>query len=284
MTTIRNIGQFIRHTPSLEKAEWLWDILRKPYHRLLNLGGRGVAVSVGGCCTVVIPPEFTGGYWESYEPETVQATVNWLKKHPTGLVLDIGCAIGIFSVVSLSVSEQAEVVAFDADLSSLKATQRICQYAKGDRLRLIYGLVSNQNSSELGLNAASQSTWANLANSSVTGDPGTTAYICIDGNKDDSIPIYSLDGLVFEEQLPKKPILLKCDVEGAELLVLQGAKKLLETLSPDLLISVHPPALPNYEHSVSDVQDYLKSAGYKIEVLAIDHEEHWWCEKTSVQV
>ncbi len=283
MSTIRKIAQRIRHAPGLEQAEVLWNLLRKPYHQFLNSSGTGVTVSVGGSCIVRIPPEFCGGDWESYEPEAINALVSWLEKHPAALLLDIGCAIGLFSVASLFVSDQLEVVAFDSDLASLKATQRMCQYTSGNRLQLIHGFVSNEHLSELGLNAASAKTQQALSTSSVTGDPGTNAYICIDGNTDYTIPTNSLDGL-FRENLPSRPILLKCDVEGAELLVLHGAEKLLKHLSPQLLLSVHPSALPSYGHSVSDVREYLEAAGYQIKLLAVDHEEHWWCEKTSIPV
>jgi FkbM family methyltransferase len=280
MSNIRNIAQRIRHAPGLERAEVLWNLLRNPYHQLLNASGTGVAVSVGGSCTVRIPPEFCSEYWESYEPEAIRAAVSWLEKHPTALLLDIGCAIGIFSVASLFVSEQVEVVAFDSDLASLKATQRMCEYVSGNRLRLVHGFVSNEHISGLGLNAASAKTQQTLSTSSVTGNPGTNTYICIDGNTDNTIPTNSLDG-IFAENLPNRPILLKCDVEGAELLVLQGAQKLLKEMSPQILLSVHPPALPSFGHSVSDVREYLEAAEYQIKVLAVDHEEHWWCEKTS---
>jgi FkbM family methyltransferase len=282
MSNIRQIAQRIRHAPGLEHAEVLWNLLRTPYHQLLNLSGTGVTVTLGGSCTVRIPPEFCGGYWESYEPEAINVAVSWLEKHPTALLLDIGCAIGIFSVASLFVSEQVEVVAFDSDLASLKATQRMCQYANGNRLQLVHGFVSNEHLSGLGLNAASAKTQQALSRSSVTGAPSTTAYICIDGNTDHTIPTNSLDGLLFAENLPSRPILLKCDVEGAELLVLHGAEKLLKHLSPQLLLGVHPSALPSYGHSVSDVREYLEAAGYQIKILAVDHEEHWWCEKTSI--
>ncbi|ARV63205.1 hypothetical protein BZZ01_23870 [Nostocales cyanobacterium HT-58-2] len=199
-------------------------------------------------------------------------------------MLDVGCAIGIFSVVGLFTSERVEVVAFDSDLASLKANERMCQYASGKRLSLVHGFASEKHLSGLGLSAARARTQELLSTSLVTGDPGTTAYICIDGNTDSTIPTHSLDGLLFAESSLTRPILLKCDVEGAELLVLRGAQNLLQELSPQLLISVHPPALTNYGHSVADVQEYLEGFGYNIMVLSVDHEEHWWCQKNSVTV
>ena len=74
-------------------------------------------------------------------------------------------------------------------------------------------------------------------------------------------------------------MLVKCAVEGAEFLVLSGGEKLLERAHPDLLLSVHPPALPSYGHSTEDVGAFLKRLGYNVRCLAIDHGEHWWCHK-----
>jgi len=219
MSKIRNLAQAIRHTPGIENAEWLWHLLRQPYHRFLNLSGKGVSIPVGGSCFVRIPPEFSGAHWELYEPESIKAIVNWLKEHPTALFLDIGCAIGIFSTVALFASEQVEVFAFDSDLSSLKATERMCQYAVGNRLELIYGFISDKHVSELPLRTITAKTWEAITASSATGDPGTNTYVCLYGNTDNTIPTHSLDGLILTESFMNRSILLKCDVEGAELLV-----------------------------------------------------------------
>jgi hypothetical protein len=87
MSSIRSIAQTIRHAPVLEQAEWIWNLLRKPYHQVLNANGQGVSVYVGGACRVSLPPEFCGGFWETYEPEAICAMVNWLKRNPKSLVL-----------------------------------------------------------------------------------------------------------------------------------------------------------------------------------------------------
>ena len=38
-------------------------------------------------------------------------------------------------------------------------------------------------------------------------------------------------------------------------------------------------ALPGYGHSVLAVRQLLEALGYSIRILAIDYEEHWWCQK-----
>src|SRR4029077_12887077 len=86
-----------------------------------------------------------------------------------------------------------------------------------------------------------------------------------------------LDDLFANNVPEKRPILIKCDVEGAELLVLLGGETLLRRVHPDLLLSIHPTALPSYGHSKNEIEGFLKHLGYEIRCLAVDHEEHWWC-------
>jgi hypothetical protein len=71
--------------------------------------------------------------------------------------------------------------------------------------------------------------------------------------------------------------LIKCDVEGAEQIVLSGTTRLLSRHRPDLLLSVHPSALVDYGHSNNSLREFLAQLGYAATTIAVDHEEHWWC-------
>jgi len=57
-----------------------------------------------------------------------------------------------------------------------------------------------------------------------------------------AVPIRRLDSLIAEGSLPP-PAVIKIDVEGAELLVLQGALQLLREHHPRLLLEAHSPEL-----------------------------------------
>lgn len=278
MSKLRLIAQRIRHLPGLEKAEGLWRILRKPYHAMLCVGGRGVQVMVGGNAAVRMPPEFAGGSWEQYEPEAIATFAQWARSHPAGIVLDVGSSLGIFSAVALFAAPALDVVAFDSDLASLAAARRICQHAQGRRLRLVYGMIADTPTQSASLAAAVAATEAALLDTGVSGDVGTTRYICLVDTDAASIPVHRLDDLFASEHYDRRPMLIKCDVEGAELLVLQGAQSLLRRVRPALLLSVHPPVLPAYGHSREQVQAFLENIGYRVRCIAVDHEEHWWCE------
>jgi len=271
---VRQLARRVRHLPGIENWHGLWDAARGPYQRLLNAKG-GAEITVPGGVTIRIPAEFAGADWEDYEPEALSLVASWACGHRRGLFLDIGCAMGIYSAVALFAAADTEVLACDADLSSLAATRRFCQHARG-LLRTVYGFVADTGSGA-GLSLAEAQTAAAFRREQPSGDVGTTRYVCLEDPGVAEIPRNTLDDLFRAEPVEARPVLIKCDVEGAELLVLYGARQLLARCRPALLLSIHPPALPLHGHSKEDVSAFLRELDYQIAVVAVDHEEHWWC-------
>jgi FkbM family methyltransferase len=263
---IRHVARRIRHLPGLERSDSLWNTLRPGYLRLLNLGGQGIAVSVGGRATIRMPPEYVAASWETYEPEAVGAAAKWAKENPGGLFLDVGCHVGLFSAVALFSGRDIEAIAFDSDLGSLAETYCLCRHAPG-KLRAVHGFVTQSGQGlalvdvELGHapENAAPARYTNLGD----GNPG--------------LPENALDDLFRDYPTAGRAILLKADIEGAELMMLRGGRSFIEKHKPSMLLSIHPTILPDFGHSPEDVRDQLRNWGYDIQVLAIDHEEHWWC-------
>jgi hypothetical protein len=67
------------------------------------------------------------------------------------LVLDIGCSIRVFSLAALFAEPSIRAIAFDADLSSLAATLRVCRYATWKRIDVVYGLLADKAAAFVGL-------------------------------------------------------------------------------------------------------------------------------------
>jgi len=272
---LHRLASAVRHAPVLNRANGLWNMVRPTYHRLLDPRRKGVAIMLANAAKVRMPAEFTScANWESYEPEAIKRASQWLLDHPQGLLLDVGSAIGIYSLLALCASSSTRAIAFDSDLSALKSTDRMCSYAGADRLHLVHGFVSNRHQSGWTLEKAYEWTLAQIAINHITGNPGTNRYICLQGESHPEIPVHRLDALVVNE---RRLILLKIDIEGAEFLALEGCNTLLSNCRPQLLLSVHPRALVEYGHTVNELRELLMSHGYVIELLSIDHEEHWWC-------
>ena len=127
MVDLRTLAQTIRHLPFFSRLDLLWNCVRDPYYGILNAAG-GARVLIGGEIVVRMPAQYSGVFWEEYEPESMRAAIDWVRSNPGYTVLDIGCSVGIFSVACLFADMQSEVIAFDSDLKSLVATRSMCRY------------------------------------------------------------------------------------------------------------------------------------------------------------
>src|SRR5262249_31408675 len=71
------------------------------------------------------------------------------------------------------------------------------------------------------------------------------------------VRVAKLDTLVLAGEIPP-PALIKMDVEGAELKVLNGAVNLLKRFQPIIFVEVHSPAL------LTECESALKAVGYEV--------------------
>jgi hypothetical protein len=71
-----------------------------------------------------------------------------------------------------------------------------------------------------------------------------------------------LDDLV-QDKGAQNPSLVKIDVQGAEMLVLQGAPDILRLAGPALFVELNEEGLQKFGSSVSAVLDHLSQYGYE---------------------
>jgi FkbM family methyltransferase len=97
------------------------------------------------------------------------------------------------------------------------------------------------------------------------GDEGNSPSLVHQRGENDSVSVSarSLDSLLAEGRLPR-PTVVKLDVEGAEILVLRGAKQLLTGPGRPraLFIEVHDTFLPGFGSSADEVYALLDEFGY----------------------
>lgn len=271
----------VRRKSRLGEHPWLRKLLLGPYRWFINLHGRGVLMNIAGCIPARMPPDFAWKLVEDYEKESLAVMNRWMRSQQNPLVVDVGCALGFVTCAGLFSNPGSRVIAIDSDLQSVKATQRVCALAPdvGRRLSLVWGFISNAPTQRPDFRQAHAATLQALQRPGISGESNATHYTCLDSASDvqQSIPHFALDDLLQLDLGKPNPVLIKCDVEGAELLVLESAERVLRALRPALLLSVHPQFLPKYGMTPEDVRAFLTRHGYRIEVVAVDHEEHWWC-------
>src|SRR6476469_10775946 len=78
-----------------------------------------------------------------------------------------------------------------------------------------------------------------------------------------TIPSSTLD-ILFHKQSLERLTLAKIDIEGAEILALQGAVSLLQKQKPNVWIVEINDTVKNFGHQPQDVVDFLKFYGYSL--------------------
>ena len=90
------------------------------------------------------------------------------------------------------------------------------------------------------------------------------------------IPTITIDRAM--ERTGRHPYALNIDVEGAELLVLRGAEKVLSDPFGRLhsvWVSIHEDLMVPFGHTPDDVHKFMRDAGWLGQYLGTDHEAHW---------
>jgi FkbM family methyltransferase len=175
----------------------------------------------------------------SYEPTVCQKLIQTLK--PGATFIDIGANIGYFSkLASEAVGKQGNVYAFEIELDNYYALhQNVAYYSN---IHVLHLGISNDNSFAK-VNHSSHS-----ANHSMV---DTNNHL--DGDKF-SVPTITLDHF-WKTYLQKEPIeLVKIDVEGAELMVLNGMDDVLsENMIATLIIELYPDIIQNAGFEASNL-------------------------------
>lgn len=87
--------------------------------------------------------------------------------------------------------------------------------------------------------------------------------------KQEKIKLFDLDSLIGND-IPENPDLMKVDVEGGELHVLQGALKIISACHPVIIMESSDETCRDAGYSVKDLLELLESLNYKIFGLSAD--------------
>lgn len=169
---------------------------------------------------------------------------------PGMVFYDLGANIGLFSMLAARlVGVQGKVFSFEPDP---KVAQRLRENADRNRFKNITVVASGVWSSTgmLAFHAAD----------SASPDHGTGKFMAGDGGK--LTDCISIDDFV-KTQPP--PDAIKCDVEGAEVEVLRGARRTLAVRKPWVLCETHSLEMQSDSHAI------LHDLGYAIESVDPAH-------------
>ena len=183
---------------------------------------------------------------------------SWLTEQlkPGHMFFDVGAHHGWVSMWALPlVGKEGKVVSFEPSPANLSILEWHRTHNKFSQWAIVPKAVSDVDSEE---EFFLVDTGDSPMNSLTTGAPGTPFMSGRDIRKI-SMQTMTLDTFCSESSL--RPNLVKIDVEGAELLVLRGATRLLDECYPTLILAMHPYWLPAGQSS-QQLFEYLTRHGY----------------------
>ena len=258
---------------------WVWEIARHP----ANKGGRVAAerramtwhwrtrgdagdveaiVTVDGRTRLVVRPHQFSAVWTIYdgvhEWEELQFCLRYLR--PGDHFVDVGANVGVFSTLVGTRIGGVRITAIEPfppvrdDLLANLALNDL----SSDVVDVVDAAVSDMAGSAT-FEVLDRDVLNRLAPGSGTDGAGAGATTGI------TVPVTTLDELVGDDP----PALIKIDVEGSELLVMKGARRLLagESGAAPVLLFEHAGYCAHFGITPAEVRAFLRSVGYTIYLL-----------------
>lgn len=191
-------------------------------------------------------PQDKGVWTGTYEVEFAEALSG---ATPTGAVcFDIGGWHGYFGGV-MARSGAARVYVFEPLPENCERIRRLIALNPELDIRLVEAAVADRPGTTV-FEIMAQGSMGKLSESSFDRENR--------GSRQIDVRVVALDELVADGRV-EAPALMKVDVEGAEALVLRGAREVLRTHRPTLFIEVHSPELAQECRALLEATDYSVS-------------------------
>jgi FkbM family methyltransferase len=182
---------------------------------------------------------FVKGDFEPYKTEAFLKIIE-----PEDVFFDIGAHFGYFSIIAADKGAK-KVFAFEPRPSNTKFLKK----------HLVLNEVPNVTLVEAAVAASEGYGKFNTKTGSALGH--------LDKMGDLEVKVVNLDEMVRKELLPK-PDLIKIDVEGGEMEVLNGIREIVRTCRPRLLVATHSQSLHDF------VINFLEENNYTYRILNQD--------------
>jgi FkbM family methyltransferase len=218
--------------------------------------------------SVILPNfvvDYVANWWRFWEAARFMDMKSKLRHGD--ILFDVGTETGWISAIYAQFVGGENICLFEPEprnWPNIKATWRANELEKP--LSTFCGLVGDKNTGKFCCDV-----WPKESNSTELIATAATAYRYIG---DPNIPEITLDDFVRLTDIV--PDALTIDVEGAEYLVLTGAKEILRKYHPIVWLSIHDRKdVVKYGGSPEKIHEFMHELGYTSSFMEEDHEAHW---------
>jgi FkbM family methyltransferase len=265
LEALHRSGSRIRNSDLLRRQTWLWRRVEPMWNALFERASiqRGYLTSLNGD-KFRLTYEYAARYDRAdrgvYEPVFYNAFVREIR--PGMQVLDIGGHVGFFTLgAALRAGPAGHVHVFEPTPETVRILERHIELnGWEDRVTVFPGVMADKDGEmtfyTYGTSMASSLSRANTMDLNPE-RPSQTKSV--------TVPAITLDSYCHSKGI--RPDVIKIDVEGAELLVLQGARAVLASCKPVILCEVHTRHLANCGGSLQQLERFVDELGYGVEPL-----------------
>jgi FkbM family methyltransferase len=188
-----------------------------------------------------------------HEPETEVVFKEIAKT--TNTFIDVGANIGYFSFLVKQMSPQAQIHSFEPLPKNIESYKKNRELNSFSDMHLYESCVADRmGETEFLIPPLGESGWGRMAHREL-----------FSGQKIKR-DVITLDQFCAEKKITKVD-LMKIDVEGYEMKVLQGAKQLIEKSRPKICIEINEPCLVDTGTSGAEIFSYLQERAYQMYAL-----------------
>lgn len=157
------------------------------------------------------------------------------------IVWDVGANMGTYACLASCAAERVSVVSFEPAPTNIERLERNLDLNGSDAIVRQEAL--DKTAGTMGL---------------ATGAGGDGQYALTDNHGEIQVPTVTADSLVKDNIVPS-PDIVKIDVEGAEIRVLEGMEETLKKIER-LYIEIHPPKIQKYGDRIDELDRIFSSA------------------------
>ena len=228
--------------------------------------GKGLPCYVNGF-KVKFPAKWFRYFENDYEKENML----FIKENcmPNMVVFDIGAHLGLMSIICAQLlQKKGKVYSFEPTPKTFEILKKVIKLNNASNVVIpINKAVAKENK---------------IIDFYLSVEDGSNSNSLVSKNHRERKPIQiqvtSLDIFAKENNI-KQIDLIKIDAEGSEYDVLLGAKNIISSFKPKIILALHPPLIKNNGHNIEDIYEFLINHNYCIKLNGSVIEKNEFCTK-----
>ena len=179
-------------------------------------------------------------------------TIKKLNHNYKLFLIDCGCNFGFYSFYTASLSKENKVISIEASSNTLKEFSENLRINNFNNIKVFNNAVSDRDNQKMEFNESDKDWESSLLSSKFT------------IKEKNLVHSITIDSLLKNTNLDNKLLILKIDVEGFDLNVLDGAKKTIEGKAPFIIIEFSKYIFKNIKFNYEYLSNFLKIYNYQI--------------------